>query len=334
VARICEAGGDPLGLRVRLIEALRAGVGFDAYAFVLTDPETSVGVAPLADVPCLPELPRLIRLKYLTTVNRWTQLAGVATLRQATGDEPGRSLLWRELLGRYDVGDVASLALRDRYGCWGFLDLWRTGTAALFDRAEVHLLDSLTAPMTAALRVSQAGTFAVPAPRPARLGPVVLIHSADLEVLGKTLPTQAYLRTLIPSPDDRSPIPASAYNVAAQLLALRSQVDTNPAMARVHLTGGRWLTLRAAPLDDPAEQRIAVSIEDSSPAERLAVFARAHALSARETDLLRHLVAGLDTRDTAREMVVSEHTVQDHVKSIFAKTATRNRRALVSRATG
>jgi DNA-binding CsgD family transcriptional regulator len=27
-------------------------------------------------------------------------------------------------------------------------------------------------------------------------------------------------------------------------------------------------------------------------------------------------------------MFVSEHTVQDHLKSIFAKTATRNRRAL------
>ena len=35
-------------------------VKFDAYAWLLTDPETEVGSAPLADVPCLPELPRLI----------------------------------------------------------------------------------------------------------------------------------------------------------------------------------------------------------------------------------------------------------------------------------
>ena len=47
-------------------------VPFDAYAWLLTDPQTSVGSSPLADVPCLPELPRLIRLKYLTEVNRWT----------------------------------------------------------------------------------------------------------------------------------------------------------------------------------------------------------------------------------------------------------------------
>ena len=33
-------------------------------------------------------------------------------------------------------------------------------------------------------------------------------------------------------------------------------------------------------------------------------------------------------------MYVSQNTVQDHLKSIFAKTGTRNRRTLVSRALG
>ncbi|MBT2469924.1 two-component response regulator [Streptomyces sp. ISL-66] len=34
----------------------------------------------------------------------------------------------------------------------------------------------------------------------------------------------------------------------------------------------------------------------------------------------------------ARQMFVSEHTVQDHLKSVFAKTATNNRRMLLARA--
>ncbi|MGB7979871.1 MAG: LuxR C-terminal-related transcriptional regulator [Candidatus Nanopelagicales bacterium] len=33
-------------------------------------------------------------------------------------------------------------------------------------------------------------------------------------------------------------------------------------------------------------------------------------------------------------MFLSEHTVQDHLKSIFAKTDVHNRRQLVARATG
>src|SRR5690348_6481052 len=113
IERICAAGGDATELRLRLLDEMRRVIGFDAYAFLLTDPETSVGAAPLADVPCLPELPRLIRLKYLTTVNRWTQLSDVGLLRQATGGSPERSLLWRDLLHRYDIGDVASAVFRD-----------------------------------------------------------------------------------------------------------------------------------------------------------------------------------------------------------------------------
>jgi DNA-binding CsgD family transcriptional regulator len=142
---------------------------------------------------------------------------------------------------------------------------------------------------------------------------------------------------MVPPAEDRSPIPANAYNVAAQLLAVEAGVDTNPPTVRVHLTGGRWLTLRAARMDDAhlaRERAIAVSIEDSSPSERASFFARAHGLSAREAELLNHLVNGRDTRDVASLMFLSQHTVQDHLKSIFAKTSVRNRRTLLARALG
>ena len=57
-------------------------------------------------------------------------------------------------------------------------------------------------------------------------------------------------------------------------------------------------------------------------------------LSPRETQLLGHVAAGAATRDIARLMFLSEHTVQDHLKSIFAKTATRTRRTLLARVFG
>ena len=54
----------------------------------------------------------------------------------------------------------------------------------------------------------------------------------------------------------------------------------------------------------------------------------------RERELVDQLVAGHDTREVAQRMFLAENTVQDHLKSIFAKTATRNRRTLLSRALG
>ena len=68
----------------------------------------------------------------------------------------------------------------------------------------------------------------------------------------------------------------------------------------------------------------------TSPPERVALFVRAFAFSTRETELIGHLTTGADTRELARRMFLSEHTVQDHLKSIFAKTSTHNRRALLS----
>ncbi len=131
----------------------------------------------------------------------------------------------------------------------------------------------------------------------------------------------------------QAPIPASAYNVAAQLLAVESGVDANPPSARVHLLGGHWVTLRAARIGDeqnPKERDIAVAIEASSGSERLVVLTRAFGFSPRESELLGHLVAGLDTREVANRMSLSEHTNQDYLKAIFDKTSTRNRRALVA----
>jgi DNA-binding CsgD family transcriptional regulator len=331
VRRIGATAPDARTLRERALAEIGRVVPFDAYVWALTDPETSVGTDPLAAVPpaLMPALPRLIRLKYLTTVNRWTSLTGAARLA-----EPGDSLVWRDLLAAHGVTDVASAVFRDRFGCWGFLDLWRTGGA--FTAPELAFLDEVSPPLTGDLRRCQAATFTVTGGAPRSPGPVVLLLSPDLAVLEQTPPTREHLARLLPPGTGAEPVPAAVYNVAAQLVAGEAGVDPQPPSARVHLAEGRWLTLRAARLGAPgrADAQIAVTIEEASPADRTAVFARAFGLSPRETQLLTHLTAGADTRAVAGDMFLSPNTVQDHLKSMFAKTGTRNRRTLLSRALG
>ncbi|WP_024759683.1 helix-turn-helix transcriptional regulator, partial [Streptomyces exfoliatus] len=112
--------------------------------------------------------------------------------------------------------------------------------------------------------------------------------------------------------------------------------------ARACTSRGLWLTLRAARIDDgpgagvpaPSDREIAVTIEETTPADRLDVFCRAHGLTARETELLGHLAEGADTGTAAHAMSLSAHTVQDHLKSVFTKTGTRHRRGLLARALG
>ena len=320
VVRLCQSVVDARALRQQVLDEIRRIVPFDAYAWLLTDPETSVGSAPLAAVPTLAELPRLIRLRYLTSLNRWTGLVDppVARLADATSGDLSRSLVWRELLGRHDVTDVVSMVFRDAYGCWAFLELWRTG-GRTFSDADAAELRALVPPVTTALRRAQAQTFAVP-PGGDHLppGPTVLLLSPDLEVVRRTPGTADRLRLLVPRDDPGPPVPAGAYNVAAQLLAVEAGVDRNPPTARVHLAGGTWVTLRAARLE--GERDIAVTMEASTAAERLGMFGRASGLSEREQELLGHLAAGSDTREIAARMYLSAYTVQDHLKSVFAKT--------------
>ena len=325
-------------LRKLMLSEIASHVGFDAYVWVLTDPETEVGSDPLAAVPSALELPRLIRLKYSTPVNRWTSLVAppVACLHAATEGRLAQSLVWRELWAGYGVTDVASVAFRDRFGCWAFLDLWRTGATRPFTRRDVDYLASIAPKVTARLRRVQALTFQAAQAEPDRHGPMVLVLSPELEVRGQTGDTDAYLRALVPPDGDGQPVPAGAYNVGAQLIAREGGVDSHPPQARVYLRSGKWLSLSAARLAgrDPATGDIAVTIEPASTLERMDLFARAHGLSRRESELLVALSRGSDTRHLAAELFVSENTIQDHLKAIFEKTGVRTRGALLARAIG
>ncbi|WP_392543309.1 helix-turn-helix transcriptional regulator [Oryzobacter telluris] len=162
-------------------------------------------------------------------------------------------------------------------------------------------------------------------------GPVVIVLDDALRILGQTPRTDAHLRALLPPGPDTPPVPAAALNVAAQLLAREAGVDDHPATGRVHLGGGRWMTLRA---DRLGEGSIGVTLEPSTPSERVDLLARSAGLTPRETELAGLLLTGQDTRHLAHRMGLSEHTVQDHLKAVFAKTGIPGRAALVARILG
>jgi len=337
VEHIAATGVDDRDLRARVLDVIGGFIAFDAYAFLLTDPTTSVGCSPVAEVPDLATLPDLIRLKYLTSVNRWTGLpaSGCASLRQATGGRPERSLLWRERLAGLGIVDVVSVVFTDRFGWWGFLDLWRR--EGRFTDDEVAALADVRPAVTSRLRGVQAAGFKAAEVAPGHRGPGALVLSPALTIRAQTAQTEDWLTALVPPQTGRSAVPASAYNVAAQLLATEAGVDAHPAQARVHLGRGTWLTLRADRLGgpEPVEQRdIVVTMEASSPTERRDIFSRSHGLTGREAEVLRHLADGYDTRTVARLMAISEFTVQDHLKSVFTKTLTSSRRELLATALG
>ena len=156
-----------------------------------------------------------------------------------------------------------------------------------------------------------------------RSGQAVLLLGPDLSVRRQTAEAEAGLRALLPTEESRRPVPAAAYNVAAQLLAVEAGIDAHRPLARAAVAPGEWICVQAARLGED----IAVTIGPVEQRERWNLFCRTHGLSDRETDVVTYLAEGDDTRALAARLHLSEHTVQDHLKSAFAKTGVRSRRS-------
>jgi DNA-binding CsgD family transcriptional regulator len=328
---VCRSDVSAKSLRERLLALVGEHVPYDGHVFVLTDPATKVATSPHADVPMLPwsRLPELIRWRYLTELNRSDRLLGMpaASLRTA-GHAPGDSAVWLHVQRDLGVVDTASVALGDRHGAWGFLELFRTKTP--FTTGELELLTALVPSVTAGLRRAVARTFVEPAEARFTTGPAVMVLDPDLVVRSQTDDAAEALFRLLPPDEPMTPIPAAAYNVGAALIALEHGIPVGDPWSRVHLGSNRWVTVRASRLGVD----IAVSIEPSTSGERMDLFTRAHGLSGRETEIVALLGIGLDSREIAGQLFLSEHTVNDHVKAALAKTGARTRQVLLARATG
>lgn len=133
--RLSALGHDELtdrALRAEQLELIAARVSFDAHVFAMTDPSTGIVTSPHATVPMVPEsdLPGLIRRRYAA--------------RSVTE--------WRAALAEFGITDVVSVTFEDRWGAWGFLDLWRCG--ATFSDGERDQLAALAPAMTPPLRMT------------------------------------------------------------------------------------------------------------------------------------------------------------------------------------
>ena len=158
---------------------------FDAFAWLLTDPDTTVGTAPLADAPCLDRSPAW-----------WHSATPVGTPldRRRPGVpyrpvRPGSELA--QFLASYGTYDVVSIVFADRFGWWGFLDLWREG--GQFEAQDFELIGLLAEPVTTALRESRAATFVMPDGDDATVpsGQAVLLLGPDLTVRRQTAQAEA-----------------------------------------------------------------------------------------------------------------------------------------------
>ena len=125
--------------------------------------------------------------------------------------------------------------------------------------------------------------------------------------------------------------------IAAPVLALASFVRGAPAAttarSNVVAVPGKdgWIMLHASLPGDPGDRRVAIVIERAGGARSATVRLEAFGATPREREVATLLARGLSRAEIAKALVLSPHTVEDHVKSLYAKVGVDSRHELVAR---
>jgi DNA-binding CsgD family transcriptional regulator len=287
--------------------------------------------------PAMPELPRdWMELEYyeddvhdIAKVAR--SEAGISTLHEATGGDPSSSPRWR---ANVEMGGDQELivSLRTPAGdAWGCLGLYREPGEPMFSREELDFISAAAPSLGEGARRALLLGEARDPDGPDAPGLVVL---SDRGAVESSTPGVEQLVSDLPGGDwDDGRLPSVVLSVAARALrtAEGSDAPGDVAVARVLSDSGRWVVLHGATLVGQGPTRVAVILEPALPARITPLLMAAYGLTEREQDVTRLVLQGESTAGIAERLVVSPHTVQQHLKNVFEKTGVRSRRDLVGK---
>jgi DNA-binding CsgD family transcriptional regulator len=308
-------------------DTLLAAVPADIWCGVLLDPSTLLDTGGV-HVNSFPQavMPRVFEIEHLDHVgaDNLRSLAGrpdpVSLLSRSAGDRLDGDVYYREILRPLGMADELRVVLRDGRQTWGLL-VWCRGGSGFADE-DVATAEALVAPAATALRGSLAVAGADDRELPDAPGLVIVSRSGEVESVSPT--AQRWLDELQDEHRDDRPVPNAVRALAA---AARAASLDRPGRSRAPTRSGRWLSMHAWALD---ADRVVVTIGPAGLNELIAIVLDVYNLTPRERQVTQHILHGASTREVARALSLSPYTVQDHLRSIFAKVGVGSARELMS----
>src|SRR3954470_9254256 len=328
-----------------LAPRLRNVIDSDASCWHTLDPHTRLmtsdspdelierGILAPDEAPAAGEL--LVRSEYIVEdVNTFAALAArrvpVGILEHATRGAPQHSARYRDLLLPADIPHELRGAFLIRGRVWGAVHIARRASSGAFQQRDADALAALTSAIARGIRASLRFDAArritgVEAP-----GMVVLGPHDEVELI--TPPARELLASLHPE--------ESGYTdetIAVPVLALASFVRSAPGGGQgggnvVTVPGSDgWVTLHASLPGPPGDGRVAVVLERATGGRSATVRLEAFGATAREREVATLLARGLSRAEIAETLVLSPHTVEDHVKSLYEKLGVASRQEFVAR---
>jgi DNA-binding CsgD family transcriptional regulator len=214
---------------------------------------------------------------------------------------------------------------------WGLMTLHRAPGSPMFDSNEMSFVRTIAPALAEGAR---RGLLLGEATDPhGPQSPGLLVLSSDSEVESATPGVERWICDLPGGDWDAGRLPTAVLTVAAQARRSADGRDHpgEVALARVLTSSGTWVALHGVTLVSNERQRIAVIVEPAHPARLTPMLMSAFGLTEREQQVTSLVLKGEPTTTIAERLVVSPHTVQQHLKSIFEKTGVHSRRDLVGK---
>jgi DNA-binding CsgD family transcriptional regulator len=344
VKRLCCAGLDGPVLLGEVIERLRRVVPFEAYCASTKDPASGFITHGLAEElggadDIFWSLERLY-FDHHQNVRRMVDIhQSVALLSETTGGDLERSTRYVEYLRPLGLAHEMRGAFTSGGYLWGSMDLVRGSGSPDFEPREANLLRRVAphlgnglkmAALRMETRIEEGGTDI----------PGVLTLDYQGGVVQHTPAAERWLRDLEdlgPGWREREALPRALRTVVLSLRRAlspeRDRDEQSVPSLRARARSGRWLTLYGSLAEATPERRAetVIIIEPTKPEELLPFSMTAYGLSPREEELVKLVVRGLSTTRISQTLFISEHTVQNHLRSVFEKVGVRSRGELVKR---
>lgn len=313
--------------------ALRRRVAFDASCWLSLDPGTVLPTSHFSRAFGFEHLMELVANEFLEDdVNKFAALARAAQpvgiLSQATGGDGRRSPRYVKFLAPhgFENGDELRAVFRDGDEVWGAVALHRQrGT---FVAQEAELIADIGGVVAHGIRRAILRT-ALGAEREAE-APGLILLGPDDSVATISGGAEHWLGELFDSPASPGGAPLTVVSVAQQARLAGAGRTDQPATVRLPRRSGGWLRMDASLVDNRKPGRVAVILSAAREPEVASLLAQVYGLSVREREVTRLVLRGHSTLEMAVALHVTRYTVQDHLKSIFAKIGVRSRRELVA----
>jgi DNA-binding CsgD family transcriptional regulator len=327
IAALAATGLGVSDLHAAAIDLVSRSVGTDLTCWASIDPETLV-ISTMANGKTRigPEFePLLARAEYSPgEPHAFAELAlrrqPMARLSDLPARDRDRSTRFTEVWHPLGIDQEIRVMFLVDGACWGAAGMVRTGCD--FTDRETEFLAAVAPALAAATRLAVRAEAHADA-QPGR--PAIVVVSADGRLCALTPAAQEWHERF----DEIAP---GRFLLMMHVMAIGARNAANGGFrARLRDARGRWVVLHAGPLIGQDAGQVAVAIEPVTGDQLIGLLLAAYALTARERDICREVLGGHPTADIAGRLFISVNTVQDHLKSIFAKVGVRSRGELVAR---